>query len=83
MVSFLSILYGLYIVLKTLVVGTDLPGWATLVVGISFLSGIQLLSIGVLGEYIARIFIEVKQRPPYVIGRRHEYSGSEARDKSA
>lgn len=73
-VSLTSILYGLFILLRTFAFGVDLPGWATLVVAICFLSGIQLLSIGVLGEYIARIFIEVKQRPSYVVGRRHDYS---------
>lgn len=82
MVSILSIIYGLYIVLKTLAFGVELPGWATLVVGITFLSGIQLLSIGILGEYVARVFIEVKQRPSYVIGRQHEYSDLKARDKA-
>ncbi|NOZ70499.1 MAG: glycosyltransferase family 2 protein [Chloroflexi bacterium] len=72
LVSLLSIFYGTYIVLRTLVLGVDLPGWATLVAGVCFLSGIQLLSIGILGEYIARVFVEVKQRPTYVIGRYHE-----------
>lgn len=82
LVSMLSIVYGLYIVLKTLVFGIELPGWATLVAGISFLSGMQLLSIGILGEYIARVFIEVKQRPSYVIGRRHEYQSKGTENKN-
>jgi polyisoprenyl-phosphate glycosyltransferase len=81
-VSLLSILYGAYIALRTMAFGVEEPGWATLVVGISFLSGIQLLSIGIVGEYIARIFIEVKQRPPYIIGRRHEYPDTEAQTPS-
>ncbi len=72
-VSLLSILYGCYITLRTLIYGVDLPGWATLVAGMSFLSGIQLLAIGILGEYIAKIFIEVKQRPTYVVGRYYSY----------
>lgn len=80
MVSLLSILYGLYEVIRTIFFGVDVPGWATLVVGISFLSGVQLLSIGVLGEYVARIFIEVKQRPPYVVGRLHDYPAAETQE---
>jgi polyisoprenyl-phosphate glycosyltransferase len=44
------------------------PGWATLVCSMMFFSGMQLLSIGILGEYVGRIFDEVKQRPVYLIG---------------
>jgi hypothetical protein len=47
--------------------GVDVPGWSTITVFVAFLGGIQLLSIGVLGEYIGRIFNEVKQRPVYII----------------
>ena len=72
LVSLFSMIYGGYVVVRTLLFGVDLPGWATLVAGISFLSGIQLLSIGILGEYIARVFVEVKQRPTYLVGRYHE-----------
>ena len=46
-----------------------MPGWATLVTGIAFSIGVQLLSVGILGEYIGRIFDEVKQRPVYIIGQ--------------
>lgn len=68
-ISSLSLLYALLIILSTLLNGVDLPGYATITVAITFLGGIQLLSIGILGEYIARIFTEVKQRPPYIISR--------------
>lgn len=47
----------------------DVPGWASLLVSVLFLSGIQLLSIGIVGEYIARIYDEVKQRPEYIVNR--------------
>lgn len=76
-IAALSIFYGLYIVLRTLLFGVDLPGWATLVAGVSFLSGIQLFSIGILGEYTSRIFIEVKQRPSYIVSRLHNYTATE------
>lgn len=68
-----SILYGLYIALRTLVDGVDLPGWATLTVGMMMLSGIQLLCIGILGEYVGRIFSEVKHRPHYIVRRRLDF----------
>lgn len=69
-ISLLSIMYGIYIVITTLYYGVDLPGFATITVGIAFLGGIQLLSIGVLGEYIGRIFNEVKQRPIYIVAEK-------------
>jgi polyisoprenyl-phosphate glycosyltransferase len=73
-VSVLSMLYGLAIVITTLLFGSDVPGWPTLVAGVAFLGGLQLFSIGVLGEYIARIFAEVKGRPLYLVSsvQRHE-----------
>ncbi|MCZ4314658.1 glycosyltransferase [Comamonadaceae bacterium G21597-S1] len=66
-VASVALAYGVYIVLEHFIYGVDVPGWATLVAGIMFLSGIQLLSIGILGEYIGRIFDEVKQRPVYLV----------------
>lgn len=66
-VASVALIYGVYIVLDHFIYGVDVPGWATLVAGIMLLSGIQLLSIGILGEYIGRIFDEVKQRPVYLV----------------
>jgi len=60
--------YGVFIVLKHFVTDHDVPGWATLVAGTMFFSGVQLLSIGILGEYVGRIFEEVKRRPVYLVG---------------
>lgn len=74
-VSAISIIYALYIMARTLVSGTDLPGWATIIVSVSFLGGVQLLSIGLLGEYVARIFNEVKRRPNYIVAERHGFKG--------
>ena len=68
-VSIASIAYALYIVIQTLLFGTDQSGWPTIVAGMAFLGGMQLMSIGILGEYIGRIFTEVKQRPAYFISR--------------
>jgi len=65
--SLLSFLYGCFIILKTLMLGVDVPGYASIVTIILFLGGIQLTGIGVIGEYIGRIYLESKRRPPYII----------------
>ena len=62
--------YGGWVVAEYFFWGIAVPGYATIVVGMMFLSGIQLLSIGVLAEYVARIYEEVKQRPQYLLGAR-------------
>jgi glycosyltransferase involved in cell wall biosynthesis len=62
-----SIFYGFWIVIRTLVFGIDVPGWSTLVVAVMMLGGVQLISIGVLGEYLARVFTEVKGRPGFIV----------------
>ena len=67
LISFLALVYGAYVVVDTVVYGNAVSGWPTLTVALMLFSGIQLLSIGILGEYIGRIFTEVKQRPLYVI----------------
>ncbi|HOL36559.1 MAG TPA: glycosyltransferase family 2 protein [Rubrivivax sp.] len=71
LIALVSIGYGGYIVLAVLLYGHDVPGWPTIVTGIMFFSGVQLLSIGILGEYIGRIFDEVKQRPVYLVGAQY------------
>ena len=72
LISLLSFLYAALIVLRTVLFGVDLPGYASLIVAILFLGGIQLIGIGVLGEYIGRIYIDVKRRPHYFIRAVHE-----------
>lgn len=67
-VALAALAYGGWIVLEHTLYGIDVPGWATVVAGMMFLSGVQLLSIGMLGEYVGRIFDEVKQRPVYLLG---------------
>jgi hypothetical protein len=54
----------------TIIRGNPIAGWSTLAVGLLFFGGVQLLSIGILGEYIARIFNEVKQRPNYILSEK-------------
>lgn len=69
-ISVISLVYAIYFVTFTLLYGADLPGFPSIIVAVMFLGGIQLLSIGILGEYIARIFTEVKQRPKYLIEKK-------------
>ena len=66
-VSIAAFLYMIFIVVKTILYGDSVQGFPTLICVILFLGGIQLISIGILGEYIARIFNESKRRPTYII----------------
>ena len=63
----LALGYGGYLIVEHLLYGHPIPGWPTVVVGLMFSTGVQLLSIGILGEYVGRIFDEVKQRPLYLV----------------
>ena len=72
-IAVMSIFFGLGIAVRTLIFGVDLPGWASLVVAVSLLGGIQLISIGVLGEYLARVFTEVKGRPGFIVAEDHSF----------
>ena len=76
-ISLLSLIYAFYELSITLLFGIDVPGWTTLVVAIFFLGGVQLIGIGILGEYIGRIYMESKRRPGYFIRRVH--SGPDSR----
>ncbi len=73
-IAMFSILYGAWIATRTLIYGVDVPGWSTLVVAIFLLGGIQLISIGVLGEYLARVFTEVKGRPGFIVAETIEHN---------
>ena len=66
-ISLLSFLFGATIIIKTLIYGVDLPGYASMLTVILFLGGIQLMGIGILGEYLGRIYNESKNRPIYII----------------
>lgn len=63
----IALMYALYLVMRVIVSGRDVPGYASLMVAILFFGGVQLISVGVLGEYIGRIFRETKNRPLYIV----------------
>lgn len=70
LISICSIATAAYFLVSTLLFGTDLPGFPSLIVSLTFFSGVQLLSLGIIGEYVGRIFAEVKRRPLYVVAER-------------
>ena len=65
--SLLAFLYATSLILRTLIFGVDVPGYASLMVVVLFLGGVQLITLGVIGEYVGRIFEEVKKRPLYLV----------------
>ena len=69
LIALCSLAYGSWIAVEFFVSGNPVPGWPTLAAGMMFFSGVQLLSIGILGEYVGRIFEEVKRRPIYLVDR--------------
>ena len=69
-----SVIYAAVIILRTLIRGVDIPGYASLLVVVLFIGSIQLIGIGVLGEYIGRIYMESKQRPGYIVRRSYGYA---------
>jgi glycosyltransferase involved in cell wall biosynthesis len=66
-VALLALGYAVFLTIRTMLFGVQVPGYASLMVAILFLGGLQLLSLGVLGEYVGRLLVEAKQRPLYVI----------------
>jgi glycosyltransferase involved in cell wall biosynthesis len=77
--SIISFSYALFVIYKTLVYGEPVQGYPTLMVVILFLGGVQLMSLGVIGEYLGRMFNETKQRPLYII---NSFSPAASKDKS-
>mgnify|MGYP001063538804 CR=1 FL=1 len=63
----LAMLYGVFLLVRTLIFGTDVPGYASTMVAVIFMGGMQLLVLGIIGEYLGRLYSEAKQRPLYIV----------------
>jgi polyisoprenyl-phosphate glycosyltransferase len=69
-ISMLAFVYAFVTIIRTLIFGIDVPGFPSLIVSVMFFSGIQLIFLGVIGEYVGRIFAEVKERPLYIVAEK-------------
>jgi glycosyltransferase involved in cell wall biosynthesis len=69
--AFITLSYGIFIVLRTFILGVDVPGYASLLVSILFFGSLQLMGLGILGEYVGRIYVESKCRPSYLVRKIH------------
>jgi glycosyltransferase involved in cell wall biosynthesis len=69
-IAFFAMIYALFVIVRTTLFGIDVPGYPSQMVAILFFGGLQLISLGVLGEYVGRILVETKQRPIYVVRKR-------------
>ncbi len=78
-IAFFTLLYAAWVIAKTILFGSDVAGYPSLMVAILFFGGLQLISLGVLGEYVGRILIETKRRPLYVVRTKVGF-GEEGRD---
>jgi hypothetical protein len=66
-ISLGAVAYSVVVLAETLIFGRDSPGYPTLIISIMFLGGVQLISLGILGEYLGRVYDEVKRRPLFIV----------------
>ncbi|MDJ0601888.1 MAG: glycosyltransferase family 2 protein [Crocosphaera sp.] len=71
--SLIAFTYGSFLIIRTIILGIDVPGYASLMVTMLFIGGVQLITLGILGEYLGRIYEETKQRPLYLIRERYGF----------
>lgn len=81
LISFIAFIFGLWIIINTLIYGSSVRGYPSLMVTILFFGGIQLISIGVLGEYIGRIYTETKDRPLFIVECEDNFNTKENKKK--
>ena len=80
-VFLLALIYAGFLVVRTLVYGSDVPGYASLMVVLLFMGGINLLTLGIIGEYVGRIYTEVKRRPLYLVRERAGFDHTDIEDE--
>jgi glycosyltransferase involved in cell wall biosynthesis len=83
LISMYALLHGTYIIARVLVKGVELPGYASLAVLVLFLSGVQMIGLGLIGEYVGSTYYEAKRRPSYIVRRVHGAGGEGTRHRSA
>jgi polyisoprenyl-phosphate glycosyltransferase len=71
-VALISFIFAIFIVLRVLILGIDVPGYASVIIAVTFLGGLQLIGIGIIGEYLGRAYIESKRRPVYLVRRTYQ-----------
>lgn len=76
--ALISMCYGVFLILRTILFGTDVPGYASTMVAVIFMGGIQLFVLGIIGEYLGRLYNEAKQRPLYLIESRIGFDDADA-----
>jgi polyisoprenyl-phosphate glycosyltransferase len=81
-ISMLSFIYAFFLITRTLFWGIDVPGYASIMVTLLFLGGLQLTSLGILGEYMGRVYAEVKQRPLFIINQKYGFEDDKKDKKS-
>ncbi|MGG6294277.1 glycosyltransferase family 2 protein [Leptolyngbya sp. AN02str] len=74
MISLITLMYAGFLVVRTLLFGVDVPGYASLMVAVLSLGGVQLMTLGILGEYLGRVYEEVKGRPLYLVRNAYGFS---------
>ena len=77
LISMLSFIYATFLVIRTLILGIDVPGYASIMVAVLFLGGVQLVSLGIIGEYLGRVYEEVKGRPLYLVREAYGFETSD------
>ena len=68
----LSVLLAIYFLFQKIIMNNIVPGWTSIIVIVLFLFGVNFIFLGVVGEYLGRIFLEAKQRPKYIVGKLYE-----------
>jgi polyisoprenyl-phosphate glycosyltransferase len=77
-ISTLAFLYAIFLIFRTLLLGRDVPGYASIMVSVLFLGGLQLISLGILGEYLGRVYAEVKHRPIFIVSEQYGFKDEES-----